>query len=195
MATKNQIKASIKKHRAIQADLRAEREADRIMKRAYASYLVDNGWKIHYRREDNITTAMKWNRITGEVKIHFTVRSPKDQFSRPDARRVLVEHIEEGTHEISFRYLPISPGKSDDQMLNLMLERDARDMDKKALDFRMSMLIGERMLTNPREFPAKTVAQYKKMMQSQLSNLLGQLSPKTGAPNADLIKGISDLLS
>lgn len=71
-------------------------------KRNDAKSLKDMGFSTMFYRP--VSFAVKYEKTTGEGAFYFTILSPKDQFSRPDARRVLLQHIEEGTHRLNFHF-------------------------------------------------------------------------------------------
>jgi hypothetical protein len=96
-----------------------------------------------------ISVAYRWDN-NGNVLMHFAIRSDKDHFSRAEARRALLTHIEEGTHVLKFDVK--KPSKTS----------RVRWTDRDVLSFPATAALAERMLTHSNEFPKRLVKDFIK---------------------------------
>lgn len=80
----------------------ALRKAIEQQKRDDVKLLRDLGFTTMF--EGKVSFAARYNEQTGEGEAFFTIMSKKDRFSRPDARRALVQHIEAGVHKFKFHF-------------------------------------------------------------------------------------------
>lgn len=130
-----------------------DKAAEKIKARAMAKVwekdttkkIVEAGYSLRYY--DRVSFAYK------DDIAFFTVRSTKDSFSRPAARKALLHHIEEGTHRFNIA-VPNAEGK------NFPLEED--------LTMALSIGLAKRAKTAPHEVPSK----YRKELRKKLDGVL-----------------------
>jgi len=82
-----------------------KRDELRVQKKMDSDFLTEGGWQIRYLAQRTVAVAYKGT-DESEITAHFTVRSVKDDFSRPAARAALTQHIKNGTHRFKVQFIP-----------------------------------------------------------------------------------------
>jgi hypothetical protein len=131
------------KERAIEKQ--KERETTKEEKKAVTRKILEQGFRLRYY--DRVAFAYDENTA------FFTVRSRKDHFCRPAARRVLLRHIEEGTHTF-----PIDI--QDAEGRGFPLEKELR--------FELTAGLVEKTRTAKHEMPTD----YRKQLQRKISTAM-----------------------
>jgi len=158
-----EVQERIERSRLVSEEMRALRAAAREQKRLDVESLQSGKWKLRYTKVggQGLALATKWDHVSGAYLAIFTVRSRRDQFSRPDARRALVEHILAGTHRLAGVVTPVSTGKMvkvgmvDQGRFNRDLKDRCRKLNSYLEDATIGASLFERMQTHPHEFPSK----------------------------------------
>ncbi|MBU2515913.1 hypothetical protein KJ966_31735 [bacterium] len=66
--------------------------------------LREQGWRLRFNIDDSRIFSIMYHKTpnsNGECKVYFSVRSCKDEFSRPKAREALLTHWKNDTHYLS----------------------------------------------------------------------------------------------
>lgn len=106
-------------------ELSERNRAARALAKEDSDYIKGRGYRLDYDflSPRVLTVAYKWDFVTGETDLYFTIKSTLDQFSKRDARASLREHMELGTHHLQFKCGTIERRIFQRRVINQLRER------------------------------------------------------------------------